>query len=29
MEPRQILRPFFNRVWDECGLERPEVDDLR
>ena len=27
-EPAQILRPFFNRVWEECGLDRPDQDSL-
>lgn len=27
-EPAQILRPFFNRVWEECGLNRPDKDNL-
>ena len=25
-EPHIILRPFFERIWEECGLERPDVD---
>ena len=24
--PPIILRPFFEKVWEECGLERPKVD---
>jgi hypothetical protein len=28
MEPHQILRPFFNHVWEECGLERPDQECL-
>lgn len=24
----QILRPFFNQVWEECGLERPDKANL-
>jgi hypothetical protein len=26
MQPHQILRPFFNHVWDACGLERPDQE---
>lgn len=26
-EPHIILRPFFEHVWEECGLERPYRDD--
>ncbi|MEK6744949.1 MAG: hypothetical protein AABZ15_15130 [Nitrospirota bacterium] len=22
----EILRPLFNHIWDECGLERPDVE---
>jgi hypothetical protein len=28
MQPHQILRPFFNHVWDACGLERPDQEYL-
>lgn len=28
MQPHQILRPFFNHVWDACGLERPDKECL-
>jgi hypothetical protein len=28
IEPHTILRPFFNQVWEECGLERPDEDIL-
>lgn len=24
-----ILRPFFDYVWEECGLERPDVERLK
>jgi hypothetical protein len=24
----QILRPFFDRLWEGCGLERPDKDSL-
>lgn len=27
-EPSVILRPFFEHVWEECGLERPDRDIL-
>ena len=27
-EAHKILRPFFERVWEECGLERPDKDIL-
>ncbi|HLQ26817.1 MAG TPA: hypothetical protein VK138_13190 [Acidiferrobacterales bacterium] len=27
-KPETILRPFFNHVWDACGLVRPDVDRL-
>jgi hypothetical protein len=27
-EPHTILRPFFEHVWEECGLERPDEDIL-
>jgi len=26
--PRTILRPFFEYVWEECGLNRPDKDKL-
>ena len=28
-EPVHILRPFFDYIWEECGLERPDVDRLK
>jgi hypothetical protein len=28
MQPHQVLRPFFNHVWDACGLERPDQECL-
>ncbi|HLG13179.1 MAG TPA: hypothetical protein VJH03_01480 [Blastocatellia bacterium] len=28
-EVAQTLRPFFERVWEECGLERPNTDNPR
>jgi hypothetical protein len=27
-EPRIILRPFFGKVWEECGLPRPDEEKL-
>ena len=27
-EPQIILRPFFEHVWEECGLKRPDTDRL-
>lgn len=26
--PSRILRPFFNKVWNECGLDRPDKDNI-
>lgn len=26
--PERILRPFYERVWEECGLKRPDSDFL-
>jgi hypothetical protein len=26
--PFKILRPFFEKVWDQCGLMRPDVESL-
>lgn len=28
MKPTEILRPFFNLLWEECGLERPDKELL-
>jgi hypothetical protein len=28
-KPADILRPFFNHVWEECGLERPDIEILK
>lgn len=28
MKATDILKPFFNRVWEECGLERPDKELL-
>jgi hypothetical protein len=25
---RQVLRPFFERIWEECGLDRPPRENL-
>lgn len=27
--PFDILRPFFEHVWNECGLKRPDVEVLK
>lgn len=27
-KPSSILRPFFNQVWNECGLDRPVKDQI-
>lgn len=26
LKPTTILRPFFNQVWEACGLNRPDVE---
>lgn len=28
LKPTKILRPFFDFVWEECGLDRPDVESL-
>ena len=28
LKPTKILRPFFDYVWEECGLDRPDVESL-
>lgn len=25
-DPRGILLPFFQKIWEECGLERPDLE---
>ena len=27
-DPLDVLRPFFNYFWEQCGLERPDVKIL-
>jgi hypothetical protein len=28
LDARIILRPFFEQVWEECGLKRPDKENL-
>lgn len=29
LKPTKILRPFFDHVWEACGLDRPDVEFLK
>jgi len=27
-DPKVLLRPFFENIWEECGLKRPDREQL-
>ena len=28
-DPKLLLRPFFEKIWEECGLQRPDREKLQ